>query len=85
MRFIQENILTLLIAALAVIGLIRLIIRSLHSNGSPDVGGNIGKVMKSSMFRESLPESMRGGEPEGHFQKPDFSYDEEEEKKRKNL
>ena len=41
--------------------------------------GTVGKVMGNAVFRE-LPTDITGMPPSGHFQKPDFSCDEEAEK-----
>lgn len=43
-----------------------------------DVLGTVGKVMGNAVFR-GMPTDITGMPPSGHFQKPDFSYDEEEE------
>lgn len=43
-----------------------------------DMLGTVGKVIGNSVFR-GLPTDITGMPPSGHFQKPDFSYDEKEE------
>lgn len=40
--------------------------------------GLLGKVLGALVFR-GLPRNIVGDPPTGHFQKPDFSYDEGEE------
>ena len=55
--------------------------RKLYGQKSPeetDVLGKAGQVMGSSVFR-GMPSDISGMPPSGHFQKPDFSVDPEEE------
>lgn len=47
-------------------------------NKNEDVLGTLGKAMGASVFR-GFPTDITGMPPSGHFQKPDFSFDEEAE------
>lgn len=80
--FLADNWCELLLPALmfvtAVISVVRLVIRKRSGSKDADVAGLIGRLAGGMFFR-GLPFDVTGAPPSGHFQKPDFSYDEEEE------
>lgn len=82
--FLADNWFSLLICALMMVAVVtsfaRLALRKRSGSEDEDVVGLIGRLT-GSMFYRGLPFDVTGAPPSGHFQKPDFSYDEEEEKR----
>lgn len=85
-QLLADNWLTMLLAAIVVIafiigGIQRHKERSLYGRGEDDRGplDTVGAAMGATVFRE-LPPSLTGAPPTGHFQKPDFGFDEQEER-----
>lgn len=83
LEFLMDNWGALLIPGVVVIvmviSIIRIIINSKSNKMAPDLFGLLGKIFGASVFR-GLPNSITGAPPTGHYQKPNFSYDEEKEK-----
>ena len=70
-----------IIAAFVIGGIQRRRERKLYGTEQeePDKLGTPGNVVGFSVMRAHLPPSVPGAAPTGHFQKPDFRYDEAEE------
>lgn len=84
-QFLADNWLTMLIAVIIILafiigGIQRHKERKLYGREEDDREplGTVGAAMGASVFRE-LPPSITGAPPTGHFQKPDFGFDEQEE------
>lgn len=82
--FFADNWFALMISALmmvaVIISFVRLASRKRSDSEDGDVIGLIGRLAGGTFFHE-LPFDVTGAPPSGHFQKPDFSYDEEEERR----
>lgn len=67
-----------LVLIVCIVSIIRKIKKRKPHQPAPDNIGLLGKIMGALVFRD-LPRSIVGDSPTGHFQKPDFSYDDCEE------
>lgn len=84
LEFLINNWGGLLIPTLAFIAFIVSMIRKIKKRKSPQPSptaiGLLGKILGALVFR-GLPHDIIGDSPTGHFQKPDFSYDDREQEK----
>lgn len=78
LEFLIDNWGGLLIPTLAlmifIISIIKRIKEKKEQQSFPNIIGLLGKILGALVFRD-LPHTIVGNPPTGHFQKPDFSYD----------
>lgn len=84
-QFLADNWLSLLIGMILILafiigGIQRHKERKLYGRKEDDKDplGTVGAAMGATVFRE-LPPSITGVPPSGHFQQPDFGFDEQSE------
>lgn len=80
MYYILNTILPLIISLLIIIAILSVIVRAIiqkTKNRNTSILGSIGKLIGNSSLN-ILPKNVMGAPPNGHFTKPNFSYDEKE-------
>ena len=78
MDFLLKTILPLIIPLISLIAILSVAIRAIIlKTKNVSILGSIGKLIGNSTLN-ILPKNIMGAHPNGHFTKPNFSYDEKE-------
>lgn len=80
MDFLLNTILPLIIPLISLIAILSVVIRAIilkTKNKNVSILASIGKLIGNSTLN-ILPKNIMGARPNGHFTKPNFSYDEKE-------